>query len=106
MNLQVIIIYSYAFLVALGGIIGFVKAGSVPSLVMGLLFGGLLAISGYLFSNGKQGGRNCALILSLVLAFFFAYRFFLSMAFMPAGLMVLLSIIVAGVLSPRSKQGV
>lgn len=40
----------YAALVAAGGIIGYVKAGSIPSLAAGLTFGGILGIGAYLTS--------------------------------------------------------
>lgn len=40
----------YAALVATGGIIGYVKAGSIPSLAAGLTFGGILGIGAYMTS--------------------------------------------------------
>ncbi|KAL1435736.1 hypothetical protein MTO96_010521 [Rhipicephalus appendiculatus] len=39
--------FGYAFTVALGGVIGYVKAGSIPSLMAGLVFGGLALIGAY-----------------------------------------------------------
>lgn len=41
---------TYAALVATGGIIGYVKAGSIPSLAAGITFGGILGIGTYLTS--------------------------------------------------------
>jgi uncharacterized membrane protein (UPF0136 family) len=35
--------YGYAFIVLAGGIMGYVKGGSVPSLAAGVLFGGASA---------------------------------------------------------------
>lgn len=40
----------YAALVAAGGIIGYLKAGSVPSLVAGLAFGSVLGVGTYMTS--------------------------------------------------------
>ena len=34
--------YGYAFIVLAGGIMGYVKGGSVPSLAAGVLFGGVV----------------------------------------------------------------
>uniref|UniRef100_U3DP82 Transmembrane protein 14C n=1 Tax=Callithrix jacchus TaxID=9483 RepID=U3DP82_CALJA len=43
--------FGYAALVATGGIIGYVKAGSVPSLAAGLLFGSLAGLGSYQLSQ-------------------------------------------------------
>lgn len=45
-----IISATYATLVAAGGIVGYVKAGSIPSLAAGLAFGSVLGIGAYMTS--------------------------------------------------------
>ncbi|KAK9538794.1 hypothetical protein VZT92_003943 [Zoarces viviparus] len=82
--------FSYAALVSAGGIIGYVKAGSVPSLAAGLLFGLLAAVGAYLAS---QNPKNVWLSLgtSGTLAVVMGLRFLNSWKFMPSGLMSLLS---------------
>ncbi|XP_071384762.1 transmembrane protein 14C-like [Centroberyx affinis] len=86
---------SYAALVSSGGIMGYVKAGSVTSLVAGLLFGLLAAIGAYLAS---QNPKNVWLSLgtSGTLAVVMGMRFLSSWKFMPAGLMALASGLMVG----------
>jgi len=43
--------YGYAAVVASGGVVGYMKAGSTMSLIMGLLFGGVSAVGAYQFSQ-------------------------------------------------------
>ncbi|XP_037642237.1 transmembrane protein 14C-like [Sebastes umbrosus] len=82
--------FGYAVLVSAGGIIGYVKAGSVTSLAAGLLFGLLAAVGAYLAS---QNPKNVWLSLgtSGTLALVMGLRFVNSWKFMPAGLMTLAS---------------
>ncbi|XP_054452440.1 transmembrane protein 14C-like [Anoplopoma fimbria] len=82
--------FSYAVLVSVGGIIGYVKAGSSTSLAAGLLFGLLAAVGAYLAS---QNPKNVWLSLgtSGTLGVVMGLRFLNSWKFMPAGLMTLAS---------------
>lgn len=98
------IILTYALLVFLGGIFGYIKAGSTASLIMGVIFAVALSTSAFFMFNEKRFGFIMAAATTLLLAAFFVYRFFLSYHFMPAGLMSLLSLIVLAVLySNRHK---
>ncbi|XP_069769444.1 transmembrane protein 14C-like isoform X3 [Narcine bancroftii] len=46
--------FGYAALVASGGVLGYVKAGSVPSLAAGLLFGSAAGIGAYQITQNPQ----------------------------------------------------
>lgn len=83
--------FGYAFVVALGGVIGYVKAGSVPSLMAGLVFGALASIGAYQTSQDPHN-YYLSLAVSGVLAGLMGYRFAHSSKIMPAGLVAILSI--------------
>ncbi|CAG8558103.1 5755_t:CDS:2, partial [Ambispora gerdemannii] len=81
--------YVYATAIAVGGIIGYLKAGSTPSLVAGLSFGGAAGYAAYRVSlNPKNSGL--ALIVSSALLVVMGVRFAKSGKFMPAGLIATL----------------
>lgn len=98
-----LIVYIYAVLVSIGGVIGFVKAGSRPSLIAGILGGLALLAAGYGISlPGSVWGLPGALILIAMLLVFFTVRYLRGTprAFMPGGLMAILSLLaLAGVLA-------
>ncbi|XP_063218297.1 transmembrane protein 14C [Bacillus rossius redtenbacheri] len=83
--------FAYAAAVAAGGVVGYVKAGSLPSLGAGLLFGGLL---GYGAFQTSQNPNNYYLLLgtSAVLGGVMGMRFYNSGKIMPAGLITVLSV--------------
>lgn len=94
MRLNGIIVVIYALLVIIGGMIGFVKANSVPSLIMGLTFALGLLLSAVSMIKGMKRGYYAAIALTLILTGFFAYRYVISLQMMPAGFMSILSIAV------------
>jgi len=81
----------YAALVAAGGLIGYLKAGSIPSLVAGLSFGSVLGVGAYMTSVNPEN-YYLSFGTSAVLGSFMGYRFINSGKFMPSGLITLLSI--------------
>ncbi|KAM9308621.1 transmembrane protein 14C [Gastrophryne carolinensis] len=87
--------FGYAALVASGGIMGYVKAGSVPSLAAGLVFGGLAGLGAYQMS---QDSKNIllSLIASGTLAGVMGYRFYNSGKLMPAGIIAGASLLMLG----------
>lgn len=92
------VVLVYALLVFLGGIFGYVKAGSVPSLVMGVAFAVILSTSAFAMFNGKKAGFFTAAAAIIFLIAFFIYRFALTAKFMPSGLMSLISLVVLVIL--------
>lgn len=77
--------YGYAALIASGGVMGYVKAGSVPSLAAGLVFGGLAGFGAYQISNDPKN-IWVSLATSGALTGVMGKRFYGSRKFMPAGL--------------------
>lgn len=64
----------YACIVALGGIIGYAKAGSVPSLIAGLGFGAVLGVGAYFTSANP---RHYHLLLGTFVVKLFHFILFL-----------------------------
>ncbi|KAK6491874.1 transmembrane protein 14C-like [Huso huso] len=95
--------YGYAALVASGGIIGYVKAGSVPSLAAGLLFGSLAGLGAYQMS---QDPKNVwiSLVASGTLTGVMGMRFFNTGKFMPAGLIAGASLLMLGRIGMKMLQ--
>ena len=89
----------YGLLLAVGGLIGYVKAGSRPSLIAGLL-SAVAAFAALGLSVGKsQLAVPLGLVLSIVLFLLFGYRYAVKTGkFMPSGLLAVVSLIVLGVL--------
>lgn len=95
------IVSVYAVLVGCGGFAGYRRAKSLPSLVMGFVSGLALLLAAYGLRTGQAWGLPLALALTLFLLVFFSLRYVKSSprAFMPGGLMALLSLLaLAGIL--------
>ncbi len=87
------IIILFGVLTGLGGLLGYIQAHSMISLVMGFGFGVALFASGCVMLAGKMWGQYSALVLSLVLAGFFGLRFLGTHKMMPTGVMLVLSLV-------------
>lgn len=82
----------YALLVFAGGLTGYYVGHSKPSLIAGIVFGLLLGLCSYGMFKNSGTAKYGAISLSGILALFFASRYLASYKFMPAGLMIILSI--------------
>jgi uncharacterized membrane protein (UPF0136 family) len=89
----------YALLLAVGGLMGFLKAKSRPSLIAGMLsaVGAVIALG--LSAAGFAFGLPLGLVLAIALVVLFGYRFaFKGRKFMPSGMMAVVSLVVSAVL--------
>jgi uncharacterized membrane protein (UPF0136 family) len=93
MDVTQIYFFVFGALTIIGGVIGYVKAHSVPSIVAGAITGILLLVAGYLLPQNRTAGLVTALIVSLLLAAQFVPKFIRTGKVMPAGLMSILSVI-------------
>ena len=83
----------FGVLTILGGIVGYVKAGSVASIIAGSITGVLLLVAAFVLPEHRMVGLATALIVSLLLAAQFIPKLLRTGRVMPAGIMSLLSVI-------------
>ena len=84
----------YGALVLLGGVFGYLKAKSKPSLIMGSSFGIALILVAVLEKMRViSQGLEIALGISVFLLVFFGIRYLRKKKFMPAGMLTSLSLI-------------
>jgi len=104
MQKKAILVGCYALLIFLGGIVGYIAANSLPSLIASGLFSFVLSICTPLISRGSLKAYDTAILMTLVLAAFFIFRFFLTYKFMPGGVMALVSGILVAYLCLQRKK--
>ena len=83
----------FGALTIVGGIVGYVKAGSVASIIAGSITGVLLLVAAFLLPEHRMVGLATALVVSLLLAAQFIPKFLRTGRVMPAGIMSVLSAI-------------
>jgi uncharacterized membrane protein (UPF0136 family) len=83
----------FGALTIIGGVIGYVKAGSTASIIAGAITGILLLVAGWILPNNRTNGLAIAFIVSLLLAAQFVPKLIRTGKVMPAGLMSILSVI-------------
>ena len=84
--------FVFGILTIAGGIIGYVKARSVISIVAGLITGLLLIAAAYMLPDRRELGLGVAFFTSLLLALQFIPRVLRTRRLVPGGIMSLLSI--------------
>jgi uncharacterized membrane protein (UPF0136 family) len=84
-----VVLICYIVLLLVGGLIGFLKAGSRISLITSVAFAAALAFCEF----GIADGRIPILALLAVLVVVFAIRWTKTRKFMPSGLMVVVTVV-------------
>ncbi len=83
----------YGVLMLLGGIFGFVKAGSKASLIVGIISGILIFAGVALLGSAYTAGRAILTFTSFILSGVFGIRLFKTRKFMPSGMLLILSLV-------------
>ena len=86
-----IYLFVFGVLTIAGGVMGFVKAKSTPSLVAGGIAGALLLVAGALIGTNVKAALVLAIVDCLVLEGRFVPAFVKTKKMMPAGMMAALS---------------
>lgn len=91
MKQKAIVIGCYAVLILVGGLIGYLVAHSLMSLVMSSLFACLLLSCCFGIWKGYSPAYDAALVLIFCLFLFFGYRFLITYKLAPSGILALVS---------------
>jgi uncharacterized membrane protein (UPF0136 family) len=83
----------FGVLTVTGGVVGYIKAGSVASIIAGSITGLLLLVAAFLLPEHRAIGLATAFIISLLLAAQFVPKFIRTGRVIPAGTMSILSVI-------------
>lgn len=93
-----IILIIYGALVEAGGVMGYVKAKSKASLISGAVSGLLLIVCAIAILAGFPAGAQAGLGVTVLLCVVFAMRLAKTRKMMPSGMLLILSLAVAGLL--------
>ena len=89
----------YGVLLVVGGLIGYLKAGSRASLIAGSISALAAFVALGLSFRNSQWGTALGLLLAIVLFLLFGYRYAAkTRKFMPSGLLAVVSLVVLGVM--------
>lgn len=85
--------FVFGALTIAGGVMGYVKASSMASLIAGGISGALIILAAVLLKTNVVAGLALGGVVALALVGRFAPAFFSTGKFMPAGMMAILSVI-------------
>lgn len=96
----------YGMLVAVGGVVGYVKAQSLPSLLAGGVAGLVLIAAAVAMMRGAYGiGWWVALVVAIILLARFGAASLNNFKMMPGGLMIILSLLaIIALFAGRSRS--
>ncbi len=93
MSLGQIVLLVYALLMVVGGVMGYVKGGSRPSLIAGAVSGLLLFVALFISRSSPVAGLWIGAVVSLLLCITFAMRLAKTGTFMPSGMLLMVSVV-------------
>ncbi len=89
-----IVLIVYGLLMLGGGYMGYAKAGSKMSLIMGIISGILIFVGVALMGGSTMAGTILVTGVAAALSAVFLIRFMKTKAFMPSGMLLVLSVVV------------
>lgn len=104
LELAKIVLGVYGLLLIVGGITGKVKTGSTVSVIAGTASGIAALIAFWVSRTDPAQGLLIGMMVSLLLTGVFMGRFIRTRKFMPAGIVLILSIVVAALLAVVRNQ--
>lgn len=99
-----VVVLIYSILVFAGGVVGFIMKKSLPSLLMGSLFGLSLLFASVKVLTLRKWALYVSLGIILILDAFFSYRLIISFTLFPAGIMVIITMTVLVLLILKLRQ--
>lgn len=83
----------FGLLVVVGGIVGYIRARSIVSLVSGVVCGAFLLYAASLIRQSYSAGIPTAAVVSALLAVIFTIRWLKSGKFIPSGVLLIFSLV-------------
>ncbi len=105
-KLSALLAWIFGGLIILGGIVGYIQAGSLVSVGAGFAFGVLMLASGTMIYRGTLHGRRLGVGTSALLTAVFCMRFVKTLAWIPSGALAILALTTTvGLVLLRPRQG-